>query len=115
MIERSALAWLRDARDYALEAQAVVSAHTLETFDANRRDQLAVRYCLTVIGEALNQIPRDVQALAPEIRWRTIYNLRNRLVHGFLLIDAPLLLGIARKDCEQLVASIDRLIEKLGS
>jgi uncharacterized protein with HEPN domain len=87
MNDRSALEWLRDARSFAVEAHDMSREFGAEAFDSNRRDQLAVRYCLAVVGEALSQVPKDVQALAPEIPWVAIYGLRNRLVHGFWLID----------------------------
>jgi uncharacterized protein with HEPN domain len=113
MNDRSALAWLSDARSFALEAQELALGYSPEAFDDHRRDQLAVHYCLAVVGEALNAVPKDVQALAPEIPWAAIYGLRNRLVHGFWLIDTRLTLRIAQTDIGPLVASIDRLVEQI--
>jgi uncharacterized protein with HEPN domain len=113
MNDRSALEWLRDARSFAAEAQEMVLGLRSDSFDASRRDQLAVRYCLAVVGEALNRVPKDIQALASEIPWVAIYNLRNRLVHGFWLIDTGIILRIAQNDTTTLVVSIDRLIEKI--
>ena len=84
-----------------------------EEFGRNRRDPLAVHYCLAVVGEALNEVPKDVQALAPEIPWRTIYNLRNRLIHSFWLIDTGIVLDIAQNKTLPLVALIDRLIDEI--
>jgi uncharacterized protein with HEPN domain len=112
---RTALEWLRDSRSFALEASQMAVEFDRETFEVNRRDQLAVRYCLAVVGEVLNQVPTDIQTLAPEIPWPAISGLRNRLVHGFWLIDTGIILRIAQNDTMTLVASIDRLIEKIGS
>ena len=115
MSERSALAWLRDARRFALDAHEIARDIGGEEFDHERRDQFAIQFCLIVVGEALNETPKDVQALAPEIPWRAIYNLRNRLIHGFWLIDTRIVLDIAQSKTIPLVASIDRLIAKLES
>jgi|ERR1700681_4569676 len=113
MNDRPALAWLSDARGYALEAHQFALGLSPEAFDEQRREQLAVRYCLAVVGEALNEVPKDVQALAPEIPWSAIYGLRNRLVHGFWLIDTSIILRIALDEVAPLVASIDHLLEKI--
>jgi uncharacterized protein with HEPN domain len=113
MIDRSSVDWLNDTRNYALEARSIVGAFDQDTFDRSRRDQLAALFCLATVGEALNQIPKDIRALAPEIPWAAINGLRNRLVHGFFLIDNQIILDIARNDTETLAASIDRLIEKI--
>ena len=113
MNDRSPLDWLNDARQYALEAREIVRDVDPDAFNKSRRDQLAVLFCLATVGEALNQIPKDIQALAPEIPWAAINGLRNRLVHGFFLIDNQIILDIAQNDTEILAASIDRLIEKI--
>jgi uncharacterized protein with HEPN domain len=113
MTDRPTLAWLRESRGYALEAHDIARGLDEAAFDHSRRDQFAVRYCLAVVGEALSQLPKDVQALAPEIPWRAIYNLRNRLVHGYWLIDTRIVLRIAQDHTERLMESIDRLIEKI--
>ena len=115
MSERSALVWLHDARRHALEAHDIAQGLSDDAFNRSRRDQLAVQFCLAVVGEALNEIPKDVQALAPDIPWRATYNLRNRLIHGFWLIDTEIVLDIARNSTVPLVVSIDRLIEALDA
>lgn len=109
MKDRSSLELLGDARSFALEAQEFTAGLSLEAFDEARREQLAVLYCLAFVGEALNEVPKDVQALASEIPWTAIYNLRNRLVHGYWLIDTRIILNITPLDIGPLVASIDRL------
>ena len=113
MIDRSPLDWLNDAKHYSLEAQVIVRDLDQTAYDRNRRDQYAVQFCLTAVGEALNQVPKEIQALAPEIAWAAINAFRNRLVHSFFLIDNQVVLGIAQNEAEVLAASIDRLIEKI--
>jgi uncharacterized protein with HEPN domain len=113
MIERSPLEWLDDAKKYALEANEIVRDLDQAAYDQNRRDQLAVQFCLAAVGEALNQVPKNIQAFAPDIPWTAINGLRNRLVHAFFLIDNQIILNIARSDTEALAASLDRLINKV--
>ncbi|MBM3527446.1 MAG: hypothetical protein FJX62_05090 [Alphaproteobacteria bacterium] len=67
MTERSARAWLVDARDFAQEAHNLTAGLNRDQFEAQRQIQLAVFFCLAAVGEALNQVPKDVQALAPDI------------------------------------------------
>jgi uncharacterized protein with HEPN domain len=113
MNDRSALEWLSEARDHALEAHKFTSGLSQASFDSDRRVLFAVCFCLVVVGEALSQVPKDVQALAPDIPWTPINGLRNRLVHSYWLIDTQIILRIAQADISALVSSIDRLIEKI--
>jgi uncharacterized protein with HEPN domain len=113
MKDRTALAWLNDARRYTLDAYEMTSGLSSDAFATHRPIHFAVRYCLAVIGEALNQVPKDVRALAPDIPWTAIYNLRNRLIHGFWLVDADLVLRIVQNDTVPLAEAIERLADKL--
>src|SRR2546423_7646504 len=107
MNDRSPLDWLSDAKDHALEARDIARNLDENAFSSNRRDQLVVQFCLVIAGEALNQVPEGIRALAPEIAWGRIIGLRNRLVHNYFLIDNQIILKIAQNDTEPLAASID--------
>ena len=70
----------------------------------------AVRYCLIAVGEALRHVPADIQALAPEIPWRSIINMRHRLAHDYWLTDPGLVLEVA-----ELARALEWLVRRLGS
>jgi len=109
--DRPVRAWLSDARIYADEARRI--AHSKGEASLDRRDYLAIRYCLMVVGEALDWVPVDIFAREPAIPWRRIIALRHRLVHGYWLIDEDLLTEIARNETERLISSLDRLISSV--
>lgn len=113
MNDRSPLDWLNDAKSHALEARDIVRGLDQNAFADSPRDQLAVQFCLAIAGEALNQVPEDIRALAPEIAWGQVNGLRNRLVHSYFLIDIETIREIAQKRTEPLALAIDRLIEKI--
>ena len=113
MKDRTAAEFLSDARDYALEAHRFTAGLSQAAFDADRRGQLAVFFCLAAVGEALNQVPKDIRTLAPDIPWVAINGLRNRLIHGYWLIDTQIVLRIAQEDAAALVSAIGRLMEKI--
>lgn len=71
-------------------------------FDATLRN-------LELIGEAARNIPDAVRALAPELPWRQIIAMRNRLIHGYLGIDNDTLWSIIRDDVPPLLESLQRL------
>jgi uncharacterized protein with HEPN domain len=43
----------------------------------------AVERNLEIIGEAANRLPNTLWLKYPEIEWRRIVSLRNRLIHGY--------------------------------
>lgn len=71
--------------------------------------RFAAVFCLIVIGEAFNQVPAAVRALAPEIPWRAAIDMRHILVHMYWRIDFATVHAVLRNDCPSLVESLDRL------
>ncbi|KQW45542.1 hypothetical protein ASD88_11600 [Pelomonas sp. Root662] len=49
-------------------------------FDATMRN-------LELIGEAATHVPADMREQAPDVPWRLIIGLRNRLIHAYLSIE----------------------------
>ncbi len=107
--ERPSHAWLIDARAFALEARRIAAGQTLV-----RRDLLAIRCCLMVVGEALYWVPETMLLSEPAIPWRKVIALRHRLVHGYWLVDEEIVVEIARNEIDPLVTTLTRLIEKFA-
>jgi uncharacterized protein with HEPN domain len=53
---------------------------------------------LEVIGEAANRVPENIRSQYPEITWRKIIGLRNRIVHDYFNIDVEIVWEIVQKD-----------------
>jgi uncharacterized protein with HEPN domain len=65
---------------------------------------------LELIGEAATHVPDDVRQAAPDVPWRMVVALRNRLIHGYLGIDDDTLWSIVRDDLVPLRAALRRLL-----
>jgi uncharacterized protein with HEPN domain len=66
--------------------------HYIQGMDeaAFKQDELrvdAVLFNLMLIGEAVKNIPENVRAEAPEVRWRDISRFRDRIVHHYFATD----------------------------
>ena len=93
---RDILARLSSIAD-AEEVMAAASEHGDDRMTDVALD--AILYHLVVIGEAVRTLPDDMLATEPDIPWRLIVGMRNRLAHEYfrlrpelvrLTIDEPL-------------------------
>lgn len=77
---------LADILDVA-ERVAVRVRRGREHFDADEDTQLAVVRLLEILGEAASRLSPDFRAAHPELPWRAVTGLRNRVVHAHFDVD----------------------------
>lgn len=93
----------RDKRDFvddmltAIQAiEAATGGLTFEEFRADEFRCKAVILDLQVLGEAARNLPSSVHAGSPDIPWRNLIDMRNRLAHGYFGIDLKIVFDTAR-------------------
>jgi uncharacterized protein with HEPN domain len=67
---------------------------TKETFLEDRKTQQAVIYNILIIGEAATQIFNeypDFVSAHPDIPWREMRGIRNRMAHGYYELDLSII------------------------
>jgi uncharacterized protein with HEPN domain len=69
---------------------------------------------LELIGEAATHVPESVRNAHPQIPWRLVIAIRNRLIHGYLGIDNDVLWTIIQDDVPLLLAELRTLKATLG-
>ena len=75
---------------------------------APERDPVKV---LEIIGEAASgRITTDTRRAYPQIPWRQIIGLRNRVVHGYFDVDLKLIWQIVRQDIPILIDQLQDLL-----
>ena len=57
--------------------------YTKETFERNSMLRAAIAMMLGVIGESANGVSTEVREAHPEIPWRDIIGMRNRVIHDY--------------------------------
>ncbi len=105
--------FLADIADYARDAVGFLSGHTRDTLDADRKTAYALAWCLCVIGEAAKHIPRDVRDRRPDLPWRGMASMRDRLIHGYFGIDLNYIWSTVVNDLPTLTAAVERLRDEL--
>lgn len=103
---RDDLQRIADTRDAAADIATVVALGR-ESFITTTIHQRGVERLLEIIGEAANQLSRDVKLRHPEVNWRDIGRLRVLLAHRYHRVDPALVWVIAEDDVPGLVAALE--------
>jgi uncharacterized protein with HEPN domain len=107
--ERPANLLLADMREAADRIARYTASLDLQGFVKDEKTADAVVRNLEIIGEAANRLPEAVRASAPEVDWRGIVGLRNRVVHVYFGVDLQMVWEIARNDLPAFRTALTRL------
>ena len=113
MSERDETLYVEDMLEFcarAISYAAPLTAATL-TDDTMRYD--AILRNIELIGEASTHVSQPARALAPEVRWREIAGVRNRVAHGYLGIAPDTVWSILTDDLPELQVRLRELLTKL--
>ena len=69
-------------------------------------------YNLMVTGEAIKNLPDEVQAKVPVVPWRDIERFRDKLVHHYFSIKPSIVWQIVHEDLPVLKAAIETLLQE---
>jgi len=78
-------------------------------FEASQLNYDATLRNLELIGEAATHIPAAVRSRHPDIAWRMIVAMRNRLIHGYLGIDNDTVWSIIRDEIPALLQKLQAM------
>lgn len=66
-----------------------------ESFVRNPTLKRAFVRSIEIIGEASKKLPDDVKSLQPDIEWRKITGMRDRLIHDYFGVDYTIVWDVA--------------------
>ncbi len=98
---------LRHILDAANEA--IVFAGGREDLDLDRQLALSLVKLIEIIGEAAAGVSEETRAQAPQIPWRSIVGMRNRLIHSYFDIDLDRVWDTIVDDLPPLIKQLEAL------
>lgn len=105
--------FLAHIRDSCLEAIEIMGGSSLDEMRADKMQRYALLKLLEIIGEASMNVSPELKIEHPEIPWKKMAGLRNRLVHGYMDVDYSIVHETVIKDIPLLLTSIESLMEVL--
>ena len=103
--------YVDDMIEFAEKAQSYTEGMDQTAFVTDSRTYDATLRNLELIGEAATHIPTAIREAHPEVPWRTMVGVRNRIIHGYLGIDSDLIWDIIQKDIPVLLPSLRQMAE----
>ncbi len=100
---------------HILDAMDLIDEYLREVgydeFMNNRMFQDAVIREIEIIGEATKNLSLEVRNGYPNIPWKKMAGMRDKLIHGYFGVDPDAVWVTARKDIPMLREKITRIID----
>ena len=98
--------YLRHMLEYAEEVLGIAKERTRESLESDSLARHALLHLFCVLGEAANRVSPEGQAGYSGVPWKHIIGMRNRLIHGYDIVDLDIVWETAVVDLPVLVSAL---------
>ncbi len=94
--------------DKALKFVEVIS---YEEFAQDDKTVSAVVRAIEIIGEAVKNLPDDIKKKYPEIPWKGMARMRDKVIHGYFGVDLKVAWNTVKKRNPEVKPLFERMLE----
>jgi uncharacterized protein with HEPN domain len=102
---------MKDINDAINDVEIFIKGFDFDTFRKDRKTVYAVIRAIEIIGEAVKHIPETIRKGNPDIPWKQIAGIRDKLIHGYFGLDIIILWKAATEELPQLKSSFIKILE----
>jgi uncharacterized protein with HEPN domain len=104
--------YLKDILAAMESIQTFVKGMNLEAFQGDDKTASAVIRKFEIMGEATKQIPEEIRQKFPQVPWKEMAGMRDRLIHSYFEVDHRLIWTTVKERIPQLIPQIKRILDE---
>jgi len=114
-MQKDDLVYVGHMFDNATSAVRKLEGSERSHYDADENLRLALTHLVQTIGEAAKRVSPVFRDTHPEIPWRQITGMRDKLVHDYLEVDYDLVWEVVTADLPILLPRLEALLAGASS
>ncbi len=103
---------LDDMLSHVRKARMFAGELAKEEFLVDEKTGFAIIRALEVIGEAAKNVPIEVQQRYPQIPWREITRMRDKLIHHYFGVNMQVVWKTVSEDLPRLESNLVQLLRQ---
>lgn len=96
--------------DAAREAVAFSQGRSRADLDSDRKLDLSLVRLLEIIGEAARGVSQEFRQEHPDLPWKSMIGIRDRLIHGYFDVNLDVVWETVTQDLPPLVAKLEKIL-----
>ncbi len=101
---------IKDIRNAIVSIEKFVEGLTFEQFKNDDKTSSAVIRKFEIIGEATKNVHENIREIYPQIAWKEMAGMRDKLIHSYSNVDLNLVWMTIKNRLPQLKATIEKII-----
>lgn len=97
------------------DSQKFIEGYTFDDFTVDQKTINAAIRSLEIIGEASKRIPDEIRNLAPDVPWKYMSGMRDKLIHDYFGVDLSIVWGVLIDELPKIQPEIEKLLILLNS
>ncbi len=114
MSERTDREFLSDIQEAIRRIKAYTAGMTYQAFLEDTKTQDAVLRNLEIIGEATKNLSKELRERYPQIPWKAMAGVRDRLIHEYFGVNLDIVWQIVSAELPEVASQVASILQKEG-
>jgi len=106
--------FVQDILDSINDVENFIDGMEFEDFINDKKTIYSVVRGIEIIGEAAKNVPEQIRKKYPDVPWKQMAGMRDKLIHEYFGVDLEILWETAKDDLPHLKTAVSKVFEDMG-